>query len=213
VAQDRSVLDPRRWQALWSRLGARGSSSRSFDRLRDAYEEPGRYYHTAEHIGECLELLDQSRHLARRPDEIEAALWFHDAVYQPGSSLNEAESASLASETLTSGSAPPEVASRVADLVLETRHLAPPTNPEAQLLCDIDLSILGREQSRFVQFEEQIRREYERVPEPLYRKARAEVLAAFLARPAIYQTEFFRDRYEATARSNLTGVLTKLRAT
>jgi predicted metal-dependent HD superfamily phosphohydrolase len=211
VPQNRSVLDPRRWQALWQRLGARGTSFPSFNRLRDAYAEPGRYYHTAVHIGDCLELLDQSRSMARGPDEIEAALWFHDAVYRPGSLTNEDESASLASETLRSGGVPLEVASRVADLVLATRHLAVPTDPDARLLCDIDLSILGREPSRFAQFEQQIRREYEHVPEPLYAKARAELLAAFLARPAIYQTELFRNRYEATARSNLSGVITKLR--
>jgi predicted metal-dependent HD superfamily phosphohydrolase len=156
-------------------------------------------------------LLDQSRSLALRPDEIEAALWFHDAVYRPGSSANEDESASLASETLSSGGVRLEVASRVADLVLATRHLSAPTDPDARLLCDIDLSILGREPSRFAQFEEQIRREYEQVPEPLYAKARAQVLAAFLARPAIYQTELFRNRYEAAARANLSGVITKLR--
>ena len=136
------------------------------------------------------------RHLARQPDEVEAALWFHDAIYRPGDSNNEEESASLASKLLTSAGARDEVVSRVADLVLATRHDTLPTDPDAQLLCDVDLSVLGREPDRFARFEQQIRREYAWVPEPLYRSTRAEVLAGFLAQPAVYQTEFFRERYE-----------------
>jgi predicted metal-dependent HD superfamily phosphohydrolase len=99
----------------------------------------------------------------------------------------------------------------VADLVLATRHDTLPADPDAQLLCDIDLSILGRDADRSARFEQQIRREYAWVPEPLYRSARAEVLAGFLARPAVYQTEFFRERYERGARSNLTRIIGELR--
>jgi len=150
-------------------------------------------------------------HLARQPDEVEAALWFHDAIYRPRDRNNEQESASLASRLLTSAGARGEVVSRVADLVLATRHDILPTDPDAQLLCDVDLSILGREPDRFARFEQQIRREYAWVPESLYRSTRAEVLAGFLARPAVYQTEFFRKRYELTARSNLTRIIGELR--
>ena len=41
------------------------------------------------------------------------------------------------------------------------------------------------------------------VPGWLYRRKRKEVLAGFLARPAIYGTERFRDRFEGRARENL----------
>jgi predicted metal-dependent HD superfamily phosphohydrolase len=98
---------------------------------------------------------------------------------------------------------PLEVSRRVAELVLATRHLTLPREPDGQYLCDIDLSILGREPEVFDEFERRIRREYAWVPEPIYRSSRSEVLAGFLRRRSIYQTEFFRARYEQAARANL----------
>ena len=49
----------------------------------------------------------------------------------------------------------------------------------------------------------QVRAEYRWVPGWLYRRKRKEVLAGFLARPAIYGTERFRARLEGRARENL----------
>jgi predicted metal-dependent HD superfamily phosphohydrolase len=200
-------LDQQRWISLWSRLGGQGSGLSIFSHLATAYAEPARAYHTADHIRDCLDQLDLSRDLARRPDEVEAAIWFHDAVYVPGASDNEDRSARLAQTALQACGVPLEVSRRVGELVLATRHLTLPRNPDGKLLCDIDLSILGREPEVFDEFERRIRREYAWVPEPVYRTTRSEVLAGFLARQSIYQTEHFRARYEQTARLNLERTL------
>jgi predicted metal-dependent HD superfamily phosphohydrolase len=118
--RQRGTLDQQRWLELWTRLGAQGSGVGTFARLAAAYAEPGRAYHIAEHIRECLLELDLTRDLAEHPDQVEAALWFHDAVYAPGASDNEEQSAELARSTLLAGGAPPEAADRVAALVLAT---------------------------------------------------------------------------------------------
>ena len=204
------MLDAVRWRGLWSRLGARGDGLHSFTRLVAAYSEPARFYHTAEHIRDCLVRFDPRRSTAQRPDEVEAAIWFHDAVYLPGGSDNEDRSAELARTTLTQSGVALPVAQRIADLVLATRHLSIPTDPDAALLCDIDLSILGRAPAEFDEFERRIRQEYAWVPESVYRSARSEVLGAFLIRGSIYQTSYFRERYEAMARENLTRALKSL---
>ncbi|TIR96796.1 MAG: hypothetical protein E5X19_12305, partial [Mesorhizobium sp.] len=47
------------------------------------------------------------------------------------------------------------------------------------------------------------RREYGWVEEPIWRAGRAAVLTSFLARPHIFNTQSFRDRFEARARENL----------
>jgi predicted metal-dependent HD superfamily phosphohydrolase len=203
MPQEQDTLDQQRWTGLWSRLGAQGSGLSIFTHLVAAYAEPGRVYHTAEHIRDCLIQLDMSREIARRPDEVEAAVWFHDAVHLPGASDNEDRSAHLAQTALLACAVPLEVSRRVAELVLATRHLTLPREPDGQLLCDIDLSILGQEPEVFDEFERRIRREYAWVPEPIYRSSRSEVLAGFLRRRSIYQTEFFRARYEQAARANL----------
>jgi predicted metal-dependent HD superfamily phosphohydrolase len=202
-----TTLDQQRWTRLWSRLGTQGSGLSIFNHLAAAYAEPTRAYHTADHISDCLDQLDLSRDLARRPDEVEAAIWFHDAVYVPGASDNEDRSARLAQTALQACAVSVEVSSRIGELVLATRHLTLPRNPDSQLLCDIDLSILGRAPEVFDDFERRIRQEYAWVPEPLYRSTRSEVLAGFLRRRFIYQTEHFRTRYEQPARANLERIL------
>jgi predicted metal-dependent HD superfamily phosphohydrolase len=207
MGRPQGTLDRQRWLELWSRLGAQGSGASIFARLAAAYAGPERAYHTAEHIRDCLAELDLSRDLAQHPDEIEAALWFHDAVYRPGAADNEDQSAELARTTLSSGAVPQVVADRTAALVLATRHAGIASAPDEQLTCDIDLSILGREPAIFDAFERQIRREYAWVPEPMYRHERSAVLSGFLRRPSIYQTDQFRQRYEALARANLQRLL------
>ena len=207
---EHGTLDRTRWIGLWSRLGAHDGGSSIFANLVAAYSEPARAYHTAEHIQDCLTQLDLSRDISQRPDEVEAAIWFHDAVYIPGATDNEDRSARLAETALAACAAPVETSRRIVDLVLATRHLTVPRDPDPQLLCDIDLSILGRAPEVFNEFEQRIRLEYNWVPEPAYRIARSEVLTGFLGRHPIYQTEYFRRLYETQARANLERVIAQL---
>jgi predicted metal-dependent HD superfamily phosphohydrolase len=210
VLPERAGLDQARWIGLWSRLGAQGGGLSIFDHLVAAYAEPARAYHTADHIVDCLTQLDLSRTPTGRVDEVEAAVWFHDAIYVPGGSDNEERSAHLAETALLACAGPADTSHRIAELVLATRHLTIPRDPDAQLLCDVDLSILGRAPDSFDEFERRIRQEYHWVPEPAYRAARAEVLSGFLGRQPIYQTEYFRSLYETQARANLERVIAQL---
>jgi len=203
-------LDQTRWTILWTRLGAAGSGTALFDRLAAAYAEPARAYHTATHINDCLGELDRAAELAARPGEVEAAIWFHDAVYVPGASDNETLSAELAVAGLTAAGASPDLALRVGELILATRHTDVPSGPDARLVCDIDLAILGRDVATFDAYERQIRQEYAWLPAAQYRKARTRVLQDFLDRGSIYHTGDFVRRYEVQARQNLTRVLTQL---
>lgn len=174
------------------------------------YTEPWRHYHVLAHIGDCLRELDRARELAERPDEIEIALWFHDAVYVPGRRDNEAASAALAEETLAEGGIEKGVRERVRALILATRHDAVPTDADARLMVDIDLAILGADPYRFGIYDRAIRQEFASLSPAEFARGRALVLRSFLARPAIYQTERFRTRCEARARANLTAALAPL---
>ena len=137
-------LDDARFAVLWRRLGAAGSPDAVFAALSAAYAEPHRAYHGADHINDCLTQFDAVSELAHRPDEVEIALWFHDAVYDPRASDNEEKSAVWAVQALSSGGISAETAARVSHLVLATKHSALPHEPDAQFVTDIDLSILGR---------------------------------------------------------------------
>ncbi|MEL1263445.1 N-methyl-D-aspartate receptor NMDAR2C subunit [Pseudoxanthomonas putridarboris] len=194
------------WQRAWPGIGATGGGGALFERLKAAYAEPQRHYHTLQHLQECLSAFDAARHLAAHPHEVEMALWFHDAIYEVKRHDNEERSADWAREALLAGGVDPDAAARVHALVMATRHTAVPVGRDERLLVDIDLSILGAERARFDEYERQIRKEYAYVPGFLFRRKRREILKGFLDRPAIYSTPHFHDALERRARANLARV-------
>jgi len=169
-----------------------------------------RFDHTLQHLQECFAGLESARHLAERPAEVELALWFHDAIYDTRARDNEEASARWAEAALVAAGASHLAASRVRELVLFTKHDAVPVGADASVLVDIDLSILGAAESRFAEYEQQVRQEYVWVPELAYRQGRAQVLSSFLGRSCIYSTALFRERLEVRARSNLERSLREL---
>src|SRR5439155_17414596 len=80
-------------------------------------------------------------------------------------------------------------------------------------LIDVDLSIFGQPESRFEEYERQIREEYAWVPATIFAAKRAEILRRFLARERIYSTNFFQQKLERRARENIQGSLRRLRPT
>jgi len=195
---------------LLRRLGADRDARPLADAVVTAWSGPGRRYHGLDHLRECLAELDHAPGDGADRDRVEAALWFHDAVYDPHAADNEARSAQWAREALPQLGIAPAVAEDVARLVLLTSHVGPAPDPSGRLLCDVDLAILGRDPDAFDAYDGRIREEYVWVPEPDYRAARSRVLAGLLARSPLYQTAHFRGRYEAAARSNLRRALARL---
>ncbi len=186
-------------------------SNETFELLLNAYSQKHRHYHTGVHIEHCLRQLDAASGLASEPAEVELALWFHDAVYDPYSSDNEKKSADLACELLNRHGVSSERVERVRAHIMATRHEAPATIEDSRLVVDVDLSILGVDEEDYARFEADVREEYRWVPGPLFRRKRAEILESFLARPTIYSTIPFRTKYETPARRNLIAAIAALR--
>lgn len=193
----------RSWRRMWAGLGAAGSGETVRDDLLARYAEPQRHYHTVQHLAECLAAFEAAAHLSARPAEVEAALWFHDAIYDPHRNDNEERSAALARSALGAAGVEREAVARVAASILRTQHHADPQNDDQRLLLDVDLSILGADEPRFDEYEHQIRREYGFVSEASFRARRGNLLEAFLLRPHLYHLEHFRERLEQRARANL----------
>lgn len=207
-----------RWIAAWTSVGAtpRGAL---LDEVLSRWTEPHRAYHDVSHLEACLKTFDGAVASGAADDlddraraAIELGLWFHDAIYDPRGSGNEEKSAVWAREELLAGGALEATAREVADLVLATKHDATPTSAAAALLVDVDLSILGEDEVTFAAYEAAVRREYAFVPSDAFRTGRAKILASFLARPTIYTTRWFADRYEARARQNLDASIRALGA-
>lgn len=193
------------WAQVWTDLGLAPSSG-LFDQLLGAYSQPQRHYHTKQHLAECLSLFDHVQHLAAHPGEVAVALWFHDAIYDIKGTSNEQLSADWALSVLRDANADTRVQERVERLILASKHDATPTDSDQQLLVDIDLSILGANPERFAEYDRQVRAEYSWVPDFIYKMKRKAVLKAFLARPFIYNTNYFREHYEQQAHINLIAV-------
>jgi predicted metal-dependent HD superfamily phosphohydrolase len=199
-----------RWQRLWQAAGASGDSATWYQRLTQAYAEPQRHYHNQQHIAECLAEFDAARHLAQQPVAVEMALWFHDAVYDPKAGDNEERSAALAKVCLEAAGLS-DFAGTTAELVMATKLHGADAGPDAALVVDVDLSILGQSEVRFAEYETQIRKEYGWVPKLIFNPKRAEILQRFLDRERIYTNEHFATRYEQNARRNLEESIRKLK--
>ena len=192
------------WQALGTELGLQHAGT--MQQVVHHYASAGRAYHNLQHLQECLQWFAQLRHLARHPAEVELALWFHDVIYNPQAADNERQSADMAVQFLKAQGVADPVIQRIDDLIMATRtHEA--STPDQQLLVDIDLAILAAPAPRFEEYQQQIRQEYAFVPDSLFAEKRAEVLAGFLARTRIYQTDYFYQQLESRARANLQHAL------
>jgi predicted metal-dependent HD superfamily phosphohydrolase len=199
-----------RWLTFWARAGAAGDPEPEWRSLSARYQEPHRAYHTLRHIAHCLDELESARGLAADPVAVEMALWYHDGVYDPRAKDNEERSADIAARAAAAMGLPGGFGARVAGLILVSTHRAPAEDADPRLFADIDLSILGQAAEAFDEYERQVRVEYSWVPVPAFNAGRSAILRSFLGRPSIYGTEFFREKYEATARRNLSRSIARL---
>lgn len=205
------------WDAAWSLLGRPAPAGLQAE-LMSAWSEPHRHYHDQRHLRECLALWERWQGHCERPGEVAVALWFHDAIYVPRGGSNELKSAAWAARSLTRAGATSDIVQRAYDLVMATQHgatqgMAPAalgSSPDARMLVDIDLYILGSPAARFEGYELDVRKEYARVPGFRYQEARAQVLQSFLDRPRLYHSEAAQALLEGQARTNLAAALSRL---
>jgi len=173
--------------------------------LEKAYAQPHRRYHTRRHIEVCLELLATVDGLGGGDHRaLERAIWWHDAVYDPRRSDNEAMSAALAERDLAAVGVPAPQIAEVARLIrLTAAHHAEPGDRLGALMISIDLAILGAADSDYDAYARAVRAEYAHLPPQQYRAGRRRVLEALLASDPLFPDEAFHARFEAAARANL----------
>lgn len=182
-----------------------------FADLKARYSEPHRAYHNWTHVLDCLDEFKTAQVIAEDAAAVEMAIWYHDVVYDSKAKNNEEQSAELAAKVCDEVGIAESRKRKVKDLILATKkHEA--TEGDAAIVVDVDLSILGRDPIRFRDYENQIREEYNWASDEAFASGRVSVLEGFLARPVIYSTEFFRDKYEQQARENLISSIQSLRS-
>ena len=210
------------FEKLWSNLALSPAAEcyTTWRGIEANYTDPRRAYHTLDHIGWGLNRIDEMQSCRDGTNgygltlldwnAIRWAWWFHDYVMNEDSG-NEDMSADEASERALRGGASVDMCEQVDRLVLATSHGFIPLRIDEAVICDVDLSILGAEPRAFDAYERQVRREYQEVPENLFRSARHEVMRPFYDRPWVYLTDYARNRWEEQAKENLGRSLARLR--
>jgi len=114
-------MNKERWHRLLDSLQLVDKDD-TYQKLALAHAEKHRAYHTTAHINACLQHADNCAAQFAQAEAVELAIWFHDAIYKPFSSSNEADSAKWAVDFLESSGANHSLKSTVSNLILATKH-------------------------------------------------------------------------------------------
>ena len=185
-------------------------------RLADQYEQPPRWYHTADHacrVADAAEELAVGLGLgARERQTLTAAALAHDVVYEGRPGEDEDASAAAAEQALLTARVDAGPAREVARLIRTTAtHRVGDDDLAGAVLADADLAVLGSSPADYDRYAVDVRREYARISDEDWRQGRAAVLGDLLERPALFVTEPARRRWEQQARRNMTRELRRYR--
>ncbi len=211
-------LDPavliRRWGDAVGRLGSAGPAvNAAGGEVLACYTQPGRAYHTLEHLGEVVGALEWLRGSDGVPPAVEFAAWFHDAVYDPRAApgRNEEASAVYACEVLERLRVPPVVVDEAARLVRTTAtHDVDVSDEAGAVLADADLWILGSPPERYRRYAAAVRVEYGFLSDHDWRTGRSALIETFARRRRLYLTDRAHLAFDAAARRNLAWELAAL---
>jgi predicted metal-dependent HD superfamily phosphohydrolase len=169
------------------------------DDIFTRYAEDWRVYHNSDHLLHVLNELDQ--YPDEKPPEVLMALLYHDSVYIPLRHDNEIKSAELARRSLTKYKFLD--IERIVDAIMATEHRHQTHGEINSLVCDIDLSPLGKETTEFEKDSLNIEQEYGIKGDEKKEHHRSNILLKFLSFPKIFLNDYFFEKYEKQTTKNL----------
>ena len=196
------------FQALWQRClrdtVTDHSSAQIYQRLTQYYGDSQRFYHTLEHIKGCFVLFEKIKNLLDNPDALALAIWFHDAIYEPGACDNERRSADWFMAE-TDGLFDEDLRELVCTHIMATLHCGSETGVhDSQFMVDIDLSSFGMPWPVFLRDSDNVRRERPELSDQEFYPNQCNFQKVLLERSRFFQTDYFFEHYENQARQNLT---------
>ena len=201
-----------RFSKIWlNYAGAQAQPAAIWDMIKRHYGEPHRFYHTLNHLNQCLGELDAARGKVEEFDATEMSIWFHDIIYHYGAKDNEDMSAVTFREF-----AEPHMAAdfidRVCVLIDATKHTGKAPDTGAAFMVDIDLSGFGLPWEGYLADSDALRLEAPAISDEQYYQGKLRFLGGLQQWPCLFQTEYFRDRLESTAQTNISRYSADLRA-
>lgn len=192
------------WIALASKYTEIDSAEKWFILLEKKYRGTQRYYHNFNHLEAMFKGLFSIQEQIQDIEIIQFAIWFHDIIYNSYKKNNEQKSAEEAVKFLSLSSFPKEKIDKVAVYINATqKHELLVGDSDLATFLDLDLSILGVGREQYEEYAKKIRKEYQLIPYPIYKKGRRKVLQQFIQRETLFFTPTFQQLYETQARENL----------
>ncbi len=185
----------------------------AFGEIMALYGESRRRYHGIGHLQALFALLDT--HVPQSVDRtpLHFAVWWHDAIHDPGLRDNEEKSAALARLHLEAMGAEPALTAHVCELILATRnHWEGAPMGDGDFFLDADIAILGASPATYQRYTAAVRAEYAHLDDTTFGAGRSAFLKGALLRPRLFRTQIFAGAFEAQARANMAAELLRLQA-
>ena len=187
--------------------------------LAERWSAPERQLHNVRRLMNTLTHIDEISSSAHDPDILRVAAWYHGAFLNKaldiklgGFQANFASTRCIdhAHNRLTNLGVPEEVVARIDELIaFLTRHRAPRTDFDAQVLVDADLAVLACSPQDYKKLRTSLRAELSELSDLQFTKARMALVKKLLSYETIYQSPL-GSAWEDTARANLEVELTRL---
>lgn len=187
--------------------------------LAERWSAPERQMHNLRRLMNTLTYIDEISSSAHDPYILRVAAWYHGAFLNKaleiklgGFQANFASTRCIdhAHNRLTNLGVPEEVVARVDELIaFLTRHRAPRTDFDAQVLVDADLACLSCSPQDYKKLRCSLRAELSELDDLQFIKARMALVKKLLSYETIYQSPL-GSTWEDTARANLEVELTRL---
>ena len=187
--------------------------------LIQRWSAPNRQLHNLRRLMNTLTHIDEISSSAHDPDILRVAAWYHGAFLNKaleiklgGFQANFAATRCIdhAHNRLTKLGVPEEVVARVDELIaFLTRHRAPRSDFDAQVLVDADLAGLACSPQDYKKLRTSLRAELSELDDLQFVKARLALVKKLLSYETIYQSPV-GSAWENTARANLEVELTRL---
>ena len=187
--------------------------------LIQRWSAPNRQLHNVRRLMNTLTHIDEISSSAHDPDILRVAAWYHGAFLNKaleiklgGFQANFAATRCIdhAHNRLTNLGVADEVVARIDELIaFLTRHRAPRSDFDAQVLVDADLAGLACSPQDYKKLRTSLRAELSELDDLQFVKARLALVKKLLSYETIYQSPL-GSAWENTARANLEVELTRL---
>jgi predicted metal-dependent HD superfamily phosphohydrolase len=174
------------------------------------YSAKNRHYHTLQHLENLLQQLNSVKSKIQHWETVLFSLYYHDVIYNPLKSDNEAQSAALAAKRMAQIGVPTTIIEACTQQILATKSHTATTDNDTNYFMDADLSVLGLPWEIYSDYYKNVRKEYSIYPNILYNPGRKKVLNHFLSMEPLFKTDFFYTAFEQNAKENLQKELEKL---